>query len=255
MLRYHIKFLRNVHFISKYSFINSSLLLSPSTQLLNQYFTYRQLSSSNNRSEVFTDAISSKKTSSNPSKSTIHENQNNVNNLSMDGNLYEIKYPHEEYFISKSPNIHNAREGAYISIDNEDMKKYLPEGLPRGLQTEFTLTNSNMMMVRDMHKVMCRLIEEYEEKHHPSLNPNTQKNGTTSSYATRLHLQGLTNRPEWPKSIMKTFYYGKELVIPRKWAVEPLSAVKGPDSTSEKTITNILSAAQSIPNKIMLTGI
>jgi hypothetical protein len=260
MLRFRSKLAKNVNFLTNCSFFVRANLFSPSASSISLPYGHRLSSTSKFSSDIFPDVASTKKSATNSSASRQAttgdrlQNNNQPVDRYVNGKDFELKYPHSEYFVSNSSNVHDAREGGYIAINPEELKHYLPEGLPKGLREEFELTESHSMMVRDMNKVMCRVIEEYEEKLQPSLNPNIPKNGPTSSYSTRLSLRGLTNRPEWPKSMMKTYYYGKELVIPRKWAVEPLVAVKGPESISEKTVANIVSAAQSIPNKIMLTG-
>lgn len=65
-------------------------------------------------------------------------------------------------------------------------------------------------MVRDSTKLLCRIMEEFE---------NTSKRNRGEfeftpkrvGVASPVHLPGLTDRKEWPDATLKAFYYGAEL--------------------------------------------
>ena len=65
-------------------------------------------------------------------------------------------------------------------------------------------------MVRDSTKLLCRIIEEFENtgkraRGETSFEPVTQGLGYP------LLLPGLTDRKEWPDATLKVFYYGAEI--------------------------------------------
>ena len=65
-------------------------------------------------------------------------------------------------------------------------------------------------MIRDSTKLLCRIMEEFE---------NTSKRNRgefeftpkRTGIATPVNLPGLTDRKEWPDATLKAFYYGAEL--------------------------------------------
>ena len=68
----------------------------------------------------------------------------------------------------------------------------------------------NAWMVRDSSKLLCRIIEEFENTAKRSRG-DTDFNPNRRGLSTPVILPGLTDRKEWPDATVKVFNYGDEL--------------------------------------------
>ena len=122
-------------------------------------------------------------------------------------------------------------------------------------------------MIRDSTKLLCRIIEEFE-------NAGKRSRGDTDftpqrrGLSTPIVLAGLTDRNEWPDATLKAFYYGAELnkgfkrqdFIDEAGSGEKgeeksvMVTISGEGSPVEEFIKSLQSEGRSLPNRIMLTG-
>lgn len=169
---------------------------------------------------------------------------------------FDLKYPFQENFDMTQGNIdiYDVKEGGYISLNESDLKRYLPELKQTTLSSEFNLTQSKNMMIRDVNKVLCKLVDTYDKNRQVDGKQNV-KSPQTAGYANNLPFFGLSNRPEWPTAKLNTYYYGKLLSIPTKHIEPPIVAIKGPESKQDKIVSMILDENEKkIPQKVLLSG-
>ena len=133
-------------------------------------------------------------------------------------------------------------------------------------------------MIRDSSKLICRIIEEFENagkraRGDTEFQPNRQ------GLAIPVEIPGLTDRNEWPDATLKAFYYGAELnkgfirksftsddkVVSssqRNYEASDVSApastmmytVRGEGSPVEEFIKTMQADGKKIPQRILLTG-
>jgi len=185
---------------------------------------------------------------------------------------------HQEYFStetstpssssSSSPslvsnvNLYDIRSGSYTKIaeNEQELKKYFPEGLAGELQDEMNFTKQKQWMIRDSTKLLCRLIEEVEPKlkNSTASSSSSSSSGKKGSNAIGLHsvitLDRLTNRSEWEASKLQISRYGKDIA-------NNVTDSKSGDFVKSKgehsfidTVVKDLEKNGGIPDKIMLTG-
>ena len=122
-------------------------------------------------------------------------------------------------------------------------------------------------MIRDSAKLLCRIIEEFEntgKRSRGDTDFTPQKRGLS----TPIVLAGLTDRKEWPDATLKAFYYGAELnkgfkrqdfideagVGGKDEEKSVMVTISGEGSPVEEFIKTMQSEGKNIPNRIMLTG-
>lgn len=184
---------------------------------------------------------------------------------------YGLDFSFNEHFDMSqkgSDNIYDIKEGGYIAFNDSDVLKYLPEGFSGDVYEEFEFVSSKTMMVRDVHKIICRIIDRYSKTNAT----NDQSSSNDTSFATHLKLSGLTTRQEWPSAYMRLYSYGKDVSPEIKWSKPKLVSLRGPESKQEKVYKTLESLSLDnkdnldangnkqnkyiypFPNKILLTG-
>lgn len=176
-------------------------------------------------------------------------------------------------------NMTDALEGTYVSISNDDIKRYVPEGLPKEISDEFRFTSRSEWMIRDASKVLFNFIEAFDKKNiiddsisavavtmatatNNSNKPTKAagKDAASSSSAVKpediVALQpGLTDRNEWPSAYLKTTLYGHE--IPFDKTKKSYVAKDIVESIREKYNSDFdfhAKKTQSLPDKIVISG-
>lgn len=135
----------------------------------------------------------------------------------------------------------------HFDIDN-DHGKILRSVLKINLKQNFHSFFRMSWMVRDSTKLLCRIMEEFE---------NTSKRNRGDfeftpkrvGVASPVHLPGLTDRKEWPDATLKAFYYGAELnpgYVRKIFAENEDSEAASPDG-SENTDAKVEEAASPAP--------
>ena len=82
-------------------------------------------------------------------------------------------------------------EGEYVTLNSAELDKYLPEGLSGDSNEEFQFSGQKSWMVRNSGKLLCRIIDEFN-------NTDTRsKNHVNISTRGKLNINGLTDKPEW----------------------------------------------------------
>ena len=174
--------------------------------------------------------------------------------------------------LTAKSSLHEVMEGGYIELNTESIKEFFPEGLSDEIPKEFDFTGKNMMMIRDITKALCRILDE--------VNPRDNEDHTISSVESRNLIDGLTDRNEQSLAIPSIKYYGVELFKPKGWnrkkhrTEDVMRNTKGPGSFQCNILDHIknpLNYAEfannqqsqeakkffekvSIPSSIMLAG-
>ena len=118
-----------------------------------------------------------------------------------------VKFSFESNFHSsdKKVDIYSVQEGGYVDILQHDIDKYLPEGISGELAEEFDFSCRTALMVRDVDKLLCRIIEEFDSRKLET--PTTPP----KSFRQKIDLPDLTDRPEWSNATIRVQYYGNDL--------------------------------------------
>ena len=169
----------------------------------------------------------------------------------------------KNYFEDNSPSIYDVKEGGYVDISNDTISKYFPEGLAGEMNEEFEFSGTKTWMIRDSTKVLCKLIDEYDQQknrtpmHNESLTM-VNSNNKTSAVQNNISLNGLTDRDPWRSTIMQAQHYGVEVIE----QVEAFKKMRGKPPAQEfrgnlinkhvDRIKQIHSGA--IPTKILIAG-
>ena len=171
----------------------------------------------------------------------------------------------KSYFEDKSPSLYDVKEGGYVDISNDTISKNFPEGLAGEMNDEFEFSGTKTWMIRDSTKVLCKLIDEYDQlKNRTSSVDNAESltmvnsNNKPSAVQSNISLNGLTDRDPWRNTIMQAQYYGEE-VIER---VEAFKKLRGKPPVQEfrgnlisKHIDKIKQVHKGeIPTKILIAG-
>ena len=172
-----------------------------------------------------------------------------------------IEYPHQGYsFVSdfyapKANDFLSVKPGSYSDIDEEDIKKFLPEGLAEGPLKEFEFSGRSTWMIRDVTKLLTGLIDSYEAR---AGLPQAKKR-SSARFGEDIEVDGLTNRKEWENAVLRVLVRGTDLINvtpsdnPNKPA--PVVVREGLDHT--KILENCLDQIgkkEEFPDKILLTG-
>lgn len=168
-----------------------------------------------------------------------------------------------ETFISTCTDIHDVKEGGYIDVDREEIERLLPEGLAGEVVEEWEFSERPSWMIRDHAKLLCRILEQYEEQKQKSRGFNDFKI-TPSSLSTAIYLPGVTDRPEWSESNLKVFYHGFEIgkkineISPLNNLInvdnESLKVVRGEGSQVQDVMNAFKEEGRKLPERILLTG-
>lgn len=170
----------------------------------------------------------------------------------------------KNYFEDNSPSIYDVKEGGYVDISNDTISKCFPEGLAGEMSDEFEFSGTKTWMIRDSTKVLCRLIDEYDQLKNRKSVTDTEpltmvnSNNKSSTVQSNISLNGLTDRDPWRNTIMQAQYYGEE-VIER---VEAFKKLRGKPPVQEfrgnlinKHIDKIKQVHKGeVPTKILIAG-
>jgi hypothetical protein len=100
----------------------------------------------------------------------------------------------------------------YEDVSSSDVSKFLSEGLPSGLKTEFDFTNNTKWMNREVGRKLCGLIDLYTRNKGNGSSDNIARDTGVEGIGNE-ELLGLTDRAEWPDAILSVSTYGKRLEI------------------------------------------
>lgn len=155
-----------------------------------------------------------------------------------------------KYFTAEdNTNVLDARTGSYVSVTQDELNKYLPEGWVSSLQDEFKFSRQHKWMIRDSTKLLFRLIEEVEG----TLKNGKQPAAVGAGLESVLEIPRLTDRAEWPEAQLQCSVFGKELKIDGPAKAEAGFVVsKGEGSFVENCMSSLRKSG--LPNKAMLVG-
>ena len=94
--------------------------------------------------------------------------------------------------------------------------KTLPEGMCGDMEEEFTITSNRSWMIRDISRVMCRVIDDYpaQNKNMPSdsiIAPINPANAWINMWHRDAY-PGYSDRPEWRSSIINAKLHGTDIL-------------------------------------------
>jgi len=149
-------------------------------------------------------------------------------------------------FKCSSKDIHDAQEGGYANIDDSDINKYFPEGFAGEIEEEFNFTNNKSWMIRSASKLLCRIIEDFEDSN----------NLPSPGLCSKITYPNLTDRKEWSTSLLRVRHYGTDLinVTSANTISNELVITKGKGSIQEMCLDEIRKVSKDSMRKIMLTG-
>jgi hypothetical protein len=192
------------------------------------------------------------------------------------GNVYvsEEALRFREFFFqrfsasaSKSWNAVNS--GSYVKLAEEDLSKYLPEGVCPSLKKDFEMTSQKMWMIRDVTKLSCRFLDESMKKlknSSPSKLSSLPENGLLEEREV-VDIPNLTDREEWDSCKVKCYQYGKPVVEldeeeqislreKNEKSFESENAVlKSHVSFSTSPVVPLESVFANLPDKLFIGGI
>lgn len=168
---------------------------------------------------------------------------------------FEYSKPSSEAFTPRS--LYNIREGMYIDIPQTDVEKYFPEGLAGDSKEEFEYSQRNSWMMRDVTKLLCRLVDEFSPSSAstPSTSSMSSAPPSKQSVISPIVVPELTDKPEWLKSTLRVKRFGSELPYTKPINESGLTIVNGPGSLVQEYYSALSTNPNyATPNKVMLTG-
>ncbi len=153
--------------------------------------------------------------------------------------------------------IYAVPEGGFVKVDPALLDKHLPEGLSNEVQEGFqqgfsdSTDDHKVWMIRESSKLVFRLIDEYESvlTNHPN------KHVEIMHKRHSVHVPLLTDKNEWPDSVIKVTNYGNELVNCQLQQFQGkkkyMHIAKEHDCAVDACINKL---KDKLPNKIMLLG-
>eukprot|EP01041_Mallomonas_annulata_P005500 gene5500-11078_t len=164
-------------------------------------------------------------------------------------------YKFESFFRapdSLKGNINLIPEGSYIDVAPGDIDKYFPEGLAGDALKEFEFTGHKMWMVRDVSKLLCGLIDEFQTG--TDIKEVDRSETITKSFRLPIEVEGLTNRPEWKVASMNLKYYGRDFYCSHlKEKFIDLEQIQNSNETNVKKYLNCLKTV-GMPKHYLLAG-
>jgi hypothetical protein len=132
--------------------------------------------------------------------------------------------------------------GVYERVDEGDIGRYLPEGLPYGVAEEFDFSMVKSWMKRDVGKLLCNVVNEFERRKGTSLGGDVEAANAIEFDVDEV--PGLTNHAEdWEETKVGVRMFGKSLPGMDAFThdyVGVVDSLKGMDG--------------ELPHKIMLAG-
>ena len=130
---------------------------------------------------------------------------------------YESRFSIKEYFdnfeLDNFDHIPYAPTGSYMTLNDDDISTYFPEGLAGELNEEFEMTNEKKWMIRDPTKLVCRLIDNFE--YYKKITNHERNDKIIQS--NRIIIPTLTdNLKEWNDAVISVKHYGEELLNKQK---------------------------------------
>lgn len=151
--------------------------------------------------------------------------------------------------IGNTTNFYGAREGEYIEVSNDEIAKYLPEGLAGETKDEFDLTRQNQWMVRSSSKIMCRLLDRFAEISAGKVRQTLPKNVNA-----KVVVSGLTDKSEWDAALPSIQTYSKEIMNYQNTLESDIETSQGEGSVVEETLAACEEVLTSPSRSIMLMG-
>jgi hypothetical protein len=174
------------------------------------------------------------------------------------------EYTFKKHFLTGSAaNIHHVKEGGYMELDEADIKKYFPDGFIGDIEKEFEYSENKAWMIRDSTKLLCRIIEEFDEaKSRTDGKPIDESNREATLKQTvslRPQVAGLTDRPPRKDESMKVYMYGKQINQEARPNIGNFDIIAGQGSLVEDCVEKIKIGdsyhGPKFPKQIMVTGI
>ena len=189
--------------------------------------------------------------------STSQETSNDDNEDDDEGlnNSHHEYSFHSDFYTPNAKDYLSVKPGGYTDIDKDEIEKFFPEGLSEGSLKEFDFTGRSTWMIRDTSKLLCGLVDTYENK--KGL-PQAKKR-TTARFGDSAEIEGLTSRKEWENAVLRVFHNGTDLinVNPSTNPRKPAPVVVREDIDHVKVLENCLDQILSMehfPDKILLSG-
>lgn len=185
-------------------------------------------------------------------------NQTSLDDIS---NESHASYSFQSHFHAKNllpQDLHLTPEGCYVEVSEKDIKEYLPEGLAGDLDEEFEFSGNKLWMMRDVGKVLMRLVDEFPTNNKANSLPPKTTNKSTKSFRLPIDVDGLTTRPEWSTAVTKIEYYGNDMNsarITKQFGHVIDEALKSLDENATNVDKQIATMnAIGRPTKILLQG-
>lgn len=154
------------------------------------------------------------------------------------GQLYN-----HHFFADKVKSVYDVAPGGYVSCDEKELIKYLPEGLAGEIEKDFELTNKKEWMIRESTKVICTILDEFQSK----------SKAKKDSFITTMSVPNLTDRAEFPDAFLRIKSFNNDL-LPLNPANSPTFPVSGPKSSAGTVAEYFKEKNGEMPDKIMIGG-
>lgn len=150
-------------------------------------------------------------------------------------------------------NVYSHPEGTYVEVARADIERYMPEGVAKSVQQEFDFTQRNEWMIRDVTKVIFRLIDDFENRFcASSVAPEV-------SCSSPPCVPGITNLgTSWPNTTPAIYMNSKENLLPKNFYpyTEDGDHINYGEGSLSETMLQLIKnkCGESFPERIMLTG-
>ena len=164
----------------------------------------------------------------------------------------------DKTYLTKSPSIHTIKEGGYVLLSDDEIHRYMPEGLMGESNSEFEYTDIKAWMIRDSTKMLCRLIEEHEKGKDHFIAPRQEGDAEKCGVALSDHLSGLTDRPERSDALLQVYRRGALISGKSRPSRGNYNIMCGEGSLVEDVMDHLRKGDKwnepDLPSKILVTG-
>jgi hypothetical protein len=162
---------------------------------------------------------------------------------------------------------HTVNSGSYVKLTEEDLNKYLPEGVCGSLKRDFEMTAQKMWMIRDVTKLSCKFLDESMKKlkNSSSSKQFAQSEDIILEEGEVVDIPNLTDREEWDNCKVRCYQYGKHVVeldeeekislreINEK-AESGAASLKVPLVSTSSPVVPLESVFANLPDKLFIGG-
>ncbi len=175
----------------------------------------------------------------------------------------EAPEPHTQYSFEtsfhcdKETEIFKAQEGAYMDIDKLDIEKYFPEGFAGEANQEFEFSGRHSWMIRDISKVVCNLIDEYEislKKNKGQSVDSIRESKNRISLHKPVVIKGLTDKTEWNDSNIRIRSNGKDLLTTSDASNKGDFKIACGEGSIVNKFSDEINKLDKFPDKILISG-